>query len=57
MHFDAQNTLVGIVVLFDLILRLRVEEEYLLNIIFNEPVDSIIYGAEVTYLKKRLNHT
>ena len=57
MHFDAQNTLVGIVVLFDLILGLRVEEEYLLNIIFNEPVDSIIYSAEVTYLKKRLNHT
>ena len=54
MQFGIDVLINELVVLLDLCLGMRVEEEDFLDIVFDQPVDGVVNGTEVPQLRKRL---
>ena len=54
MQFGIDVLINELVVLLDLCLGMRVEEEDFLDIVFDQPVDGVVNGTEVPQLCKRL---
>lgn len=54
MELDVGGLIDSLVVLFDLLLGVRIEEENFLDIVFHKPADGIVDGSEIPQLGEGL---